>query len=225
MAGRFLLWRDKLLLVALGLFFFENSTYLRVAIRSALEGPAFQWAYYAGVTHTGAMAMVRGRGFLGHADYILAQAFIVLLLLVMGLRRPDRIFSGALLAWTSIALGMNAWLLWVAGDRMSSTKDTLGITIPAGWTDLLWPGAAWLAAFALFARDLLTRRDAPAIVWTGTNTILLAGAALVLAISGVLMNLGGQHGQMDFMGIGLIYVALTLFLAGLSPWGKRVVSD
>lgn len=225
MAHRFLLWRDKLLLAALAFFFLDNSSYLRVVLRSALEGPGFQWGYFAGLTRDGDIAMVRGHGLLGHAEYIFAQAFIVLLLLVLGLRRPDRLFAGALFVWTSVSLCITVWVMLGSREPITVSRDTLGVVAaPADWGMIAWPAAAWLAATALFAREIFAPRAQAATAWTPTNNLLLLGGAAALVASAALLNLGAQHGAADFTGIGLIYLALMFLALGASPWARRVAA-
>jgi hypothetical protein len=217
MTVRFALWQDKLLLVALGLFFFAQSTYIRVALRSAFEGSSFGWGYFSGLQRNGDIAMVRGEGFNGHADYLAAKAFIVILVLLLGLRRPDGIFRFALLAWTSLSLGVAAWVIAMSNEPITVSKETLGlVNVPAGVWLLLPPGLAWFAALFLFVRDW--GRPAPAPAWGLTNTVLLAAGGLALAASAVLLNAGPQHGQADFLGIGVMYLSLAFVLAGLAPW-------
>lgn len=222
MIGRFVLWGDKLLLATIGLFFLAYSTYLRVVVRSLFEGSSFGWAYLAGLKADRAPAQVSGRGLEGDAGYILAQAFIVALLIVLCLRRPDRLSRLALLAWTSISLGLSIWVFGFSSEPITVSKETLGIVdVPAGLATQLWPGLAWLGALLLVLRDLAGKAPATATPWTGANTALMLLAALLLAASAALLNLGPQHGQADFLGIGLIYAALFLALGGLCPWADR----
>jgi hypothetical protein len=54
------LWQDKLLLLALIATFYAFSSYVRVAIRTIIEGPTFQWACFAGVKADGVVAVVSG---------------------------------------------------------------------------------------------------------------------------------------------------------------------
>lgn len=221
MPGRFLLGRDKALLATLGLLFMSHSTFLRVTLRAALEGPSFGWGYFNGLKANGAVAQVSGHGFQGDAGYLLAQAFIVTLLLVLGTRRPDGIWRLALLTWTSITLGLSIWVIGFSSETITVSKETLGmINVPAGMSLLLWPGLAWLAALLLVLRSAW--RPAPVIAapWSAMNTGLMLLAGLTLVGAGLLLNLGAQHGGADFMGIGLIYIALVLGFAGLCPWER-----
>lgn len=212
------LWKNKLLLTTLLLFFLENSTYLRVFIRSALEGSDFGWAYYAGLSRAGDTILARGVGLSGHTAFILANAFVVGLLLVMGLRRPDGVFRTALLAWTASALALQAWILFGANQELTHSRETLGqIALTVDWTSLIWPGLACLSALALWLRGL-THVSESNVGWTRTNSILLLCGAAVLVVAGALLNLGAQHGEWDFMGMGLIYAFLFMAFAGLAPW-------
>ena len=218
MTVRFALWHDKLLLVTLGLFFFAQSTYIRVALRSAFEGPSFGWGYFSGLQRSGEIAMVRGEGFSGHTDYLAARAFIVVLVLLLGLRRPDGIFRFALLTWTSLSLGVAAWVITMSNEAVTVSKETLGlVNVPAGVWLLLPPGLAWLAAIWLFVRDWGQPVVAGA-AWGLTNTVLIAAGILALAAAAYLLNAGPQHGSADFLGIGVMYLSLTFLLAGLAPW-------
>jgi hypothetical protein len=220
MTVRFALWHDKLLLVALGLFFFAQSTYIRVTLRSAFEGSSFGWGYFSGLQRSGEIAMVRGEGFNGHTDYLAAKTFIVLLILLLGLRRPDGVFRLALVLWTSLSLGIAAWVITMSNEAVTVSKETLGlVNVPAGVWLLLPPGLAWVAALLLFVRDW--GRPAPASsAWGLTNTVLIAAGVLALAASAYLLNAGPQHGSSDFLGIGVMYLSLTFMLAGFAPWDE-----
>jgi hypothetical protein len=170
MRVRLALWNDKLLLLTLGLFFFAQSTYIRVALRSAFEGPSFGWGYFSGLQRNGDIAMVRGEGFTGHTDYLAAKALIVVLILLLGLRRPDGIFRFALLAWTSISLAIASWVISFSSEPLIVSKETLGlVNVPAGTWLLMPHGLAWLAALSICMRDWgRTAQDSAA--WGVTNT-------------------------------------------------------
>jgi hypothetical protein len=119
-------------------------------------------------------------------------------------------------------LSLSWWVLTQSSEAITVSKETLGmVDVPANWTMLLWPGLAWLGSFLLVARGLVRPRPVVAAPWTRANTMFTVAAALALAASALLLNLGEQHGPLDFTGIGLIYMALTLALAGLSPWAPR----
>jgi hypothetical protein len=212
------LWKNKLLLTTLLLFFLENSTYLRVFIRSALEGSDFRWAYYAGLSQAGDTMLAQGVGLSGHTAFILANAFVVALLLVMGLRRPDAMFRTALLAWTAAALWLNAWILAGANQELTHSRETLRqIALTVDWTSLIWPGLACLSALLLWLRGLSRRSEAEA-AWAKANTILLVCSVAALVAAGLLLNFGAQHGDWDFIGMGLIYSSLFFMFVGLAPW-------
>lgn len=218
MRVRLALWNDKLLLLTLGLFFFAQSTYIRVALRSAFEGPSFGWGYFSGLQRNGDIAMVRGEGFTGHTDYLAAKAFIVVLILLLGLRRPDGIFRFALLAWTSISLAIASWVISFSSEPLIVSKETLGlVNLPAGTWLLMPHGLAWLAALSICMRDWgRTAQDSAA--WGVTNTVFVATAILTLASSAYLLNAGPQHGSADFLGIGIMYLSCMFLLAGFAQW-------
>jgi len=217
----FALWKNKLLLLTLLQFFLENSTYLRVFIRSALEGSDFRWAYYAGLSRAGDTVLAHGVGLSGHTAFILANAFVVGLLLVMGLRRADATFRTALLTWTAATLSLHAWILFGANQELMHSRETLGqVAMTVDWTSLIWPALACVSALLLWLRGL-TRVDNIEAAWSKTNTILLACAAAALVAAGTLLNFGEQHGKWDFTGMGLIYAFLFLMFAALAPWRAR----
>lgn len=214
----FSLWKNKLLLTALLLFFLENSTYLRVFVRSVLEGSDFGWAYYAGLSQAGDTVLAQGVGLSGHTAFILANAFVVGLLLVMGLRRPDATFRAALMAWTAAALWLNAWIFLGANQALTHSRETLGqVALSVNWTSLIWPGLAFLSALLLWLVGLRRGAEA-ATVWAKPNTILLTCAVIALVGAAIALNFGAQHDNWDFVGMGLIYAFLVLMFAGLAPW-------
>lgn len=218
-----MLWEDKLLCLALLAFFYAYSSPVRVAIRSAFEGRQFSWGYPSGVTESGKVAMVSGKGLFGHTDYILLTSFAAIWILCAGMRKPDRFFQVALAGWTSIGLGVGLWLGLDQGDSLTSNKQTLGLTgLSYLWMEVLPAAIAWLLALAVLLRGWLRRESQfAAAAWTRLNTILLASAAAFLVLAGVLLNIGPQHSTADFNGVGSTYVSLILFLLGIAPWQER----
>jgi hypothetical protein len=216
------LWQDKLLLLSLLLFFYTYSSPIRVAIRAALEGRDFSWGYPSGITATGKVAMVSGKGLFGHTDHILFLAFAVAWILCAGLRKPDRGFQVALVGWTSIGLGVGLWLGIGAGDSLTSNKETLGLSgLSYLWMEVLPAGIAWLVATALLIRNVRKGVQQPSPSWTRLNSILMAGGAGLLVLAAILLNIGPQHGAADFNGVGMMYIGLILFFLGMSPWQNK----
>ena len=216
----YLLWRHKLLLGALLALLNAQSTYLRVLIRSVIEGPAFQWGYPVGV-RDGEAVMASGRGLLGHADHILVHGLVVAWLVWAGCRRADRAFRVALFGWTSIMLGLEVWFAATFGADMLVNKETIGlVNVPAVYIVLPPVALTWLLALCLLVQN---RPDAalPVAGWTRLNTAFLGLGGLLLAGAAVMLNLGAQHGGGDLAGIVLIYMALTAAFLGLSPWKKK----
>lgn len=220
---RFLLWRDKLLLLTLFAFFYAYSSPIRVALRSVLEGRDFSWGYPSGVTVDGTVATVSGRGLFGHTSHILFIAFAIIWLLCTGLRKPDRFFKIALVGWTSIGFGVGLWLALEQGGQLTSSKRTLGMAdLSYFWTEVFPAGIAWAFAVALFFRRSCSYGGDGVGAWNRLNLILIACAAGFLGLAAILLNWGPQHGSADFNGVGMTYVGLTLFLLGVSPWEHRL---
>lgn len=217
---QFGLWRNKLLLVALTFFFVHNSSYLRVALRSLLEGSSFRWGYESGLYPDGRVMFANGIGLYGDLGYLTAHTFSVVLLLIMGLRKPDGLFRAALLVWTGLSVALYGWIVLVAGHTLTQSRETIGqVEAPVDLSVLIWPGAAFVSALALFARDL-GRSSSVSTPMLPVNWLLLAAAAMAISAAGVVLNLGAQHGQADFAGMSLIYVSLMLLVAGLAPWTR-----
>lgn len=221
MGYRYLLWRDKLLLITLVLFFYSYSSPIRVVVRSLLEGREFKWAYYAGVTPDGKAAVAHGEGLYGHFDYVLLNAFAIVWLLCMGLRQPDSFFRCALVAFTSIGLASAIWLELGIEGNLQVGKETLGLEgLSFLWSELFPTFLAWSSASALLIWGICRETILPRPAWTPLNKWLLAAAAVILGLAALLLNFGEQHGWVDFNGIGMIYLALILFLIGMSPWER-----
>jgi hypothetical protein len=221
-----MLWEDKLLCLALLMFFYAYSSPVRVAIRSAFEGRQFSWGFPSGVTESGKVAMMSGKGLFGHTDYILLTSFAVIWILCAGMRKPDRFFQVALAGWTSIGFGVGLWLGLDQGDSLTSNKQTLGLAgLSYLWMEVLPAVVAWLLALAVLVRGWVRGDSQPAAAaWTRLNTILLTSAAAFLVLGGVLLNIGPQHGAADFNGVGMTYVSLILFLLGVAPWRERTAN-
>jgi hypothetical protein len=220
---RFLLLRDKLLLLTLFALFYAYSSPVRVAVRALLEGSQFSWSYPLGVRLDGEIAAASGKGLFGHTSYILFVAFAILWLLCAGLRRPDGWFRGALAGWTSIGFGVDVWLTAELGDGLTSNKTTLGLSnLSYLWTEVVPAGAAWFLAMALLTRGWFRgSAAAQGAPWRRINTMFGLAAAGFLLLAAVLLNMGPQHGPADFNGIGMMYLAFLLALLSLSPWERR----
>ena len=219
MRYRYILWTDKLLLLSLLAFFYAYSTFVRVAIRAAFEGPEFTWSYYSGVRTDGSLAIASGAGLFGHTSFVLTSAFAVVWLLCMGFRRPDRFFQTAMFAWTSIGFGVGVWLTHQFGDSLTTDKQTLGLSgLSLLWTDLLPSFIAWLLAVAVAVRGSLGPRAEASAGWERVNGWLLGAFAVLMSAAAIVLNLGPQHGQADFNGMGLLYLAFFSFMLGISPW-------
>jgi hypothetical protein len=219
---RYVLWSDKLLLLSLLVFFYAYSTFVRVAARAAIEGPDFTWSYYSGFRIDGSLAIAGGAGLLGHTSFLLTSAFVVVLLLCMGFRKPDRFFQVALLGWTSIGFGVGLWLTHQFGDSLTTDKRTLGLSgLSVLWTSLLPSFATWLLAVALAVRGRLRPRPEFTAGWAPVNYWLLGTFVAVMLAAAVVLNLGPQHGEADFHGTGVLYLAFFCFMLGISPWEAR----
>jgi hypothetical protein len=219
MKHRYLLWQDKLLLLALLSTFYAYSSYIRVAIRALVEGPAFRWAYFAGVTPNGSVAVVSGQGIYGSFDYVLTAAFAVTFLLWCGLRRPDAHFRAGLLGWTSLGAAAALWLTLGTTDRLASGKETLGLAdLPHFWVEVLPVLLAWSLALLLVLRGRQPSDSRPRPAWSPANRAFALAALACMGLAGLLLNLGPQHGSADFGGIGLLYASLCLAWLAASPW-------
>jgi hypothetical protein len=222
MGYRFLLWRDKLLLLSLLALFNSGSTYIRVLLRSALEGPEFKWSYYAGVRSNGKPAMVSGEGLFGHTDALLISAFAVLWLLWAVSRKPDRFSVAALAGWNSLQLGSAVWLAASFGDSLRVSKETLGIVdVSFAWFSLPPLAIAWGLSTALLIRTWRRGEPERGATWTRLNTGFAAVGAGACLLSGLLLNSGVQHGIADVLGLVLIYLGLFVFLLGITPWESK----
>lgn len=221
MTYRFLLWRDKHLFLALVVLFYAYSSYLRVAIRAALEGRDFTWAYHGGVNADGSAAVLQGAGLHGHSSFLLVQAAVLLWLISAGLRKPDRFFFAALAGWTTINVGTGLWIMSAFGGDLTVEMQTLGISLPYFWINLLPEIACWLLAVTLLLRALMRPRILADARWTRLNSVLVAASLVPLLLAAYLLNLGPQRGTADFHGVGMTYIALVLFFAGMCPWERR----
>lgn len=223
MTYRFTLWRDKLLLVTLIAVFITGSTYIRVLLRSLLEGPAFRWSYYAGVLDSERAAVASGHGMFGHTDILLINALVVLWLCWAASRRPDRFVVTALAGWTSLQLGSAVWLASQLGDDLRVSKETIGlIDVSFAWTTMPPLIVAWLLSMVLMVRTLTRHadpvKDAP---WSVVNTACMATALACGAGVAFALNMGPQHGAGDLAGIVLMYMGLCAILLGLAPWERK----
>jgi hypothetical protein len=221
MTYRFLLWRDKHLLLALIALFYAYSSYLRVAVRAGIEGRDFTWAYYGGVNADGSAAVVQGAGLYGHSSFLLVQAAVLLWLMCAGLRKPDRFFIAALAGWTTINVGTGLWIMSAFGADLTVEMQTLGISLPYFWITLLPEIASLLLAVTLLVRGLMRPRILPDARWTRLNSVLVAASVVPLLLAAFLLNLGPQHGTADFHGVGMTYIAILLFFVGMCPWERR----
>jgi hypothetical protein len=208
---------DRWLWPTLAAFVLLHSSQVRVALRAVIEGSAFSWSYVSGLTLDHALATSSGRGLSGHTDYLLAQAFVAIWLLAMGLRRPDRFFQPGLLAWNSIALGMALWLDANVGDTLRVEKQTLGISLPHFWANVFPAAVAWSLALIFVLRNW-RRPEPPVARWTRRNTLFAGIAVILLLATAVLLNLGPQHGTWDRAGIGTLYAGLFAAMAALARW-------
>tara|TARA_R110002124_G_C8934326_1_gene512245 strand:+ start:1540 stop:2217 length:678 start_codon:yes stop_codon:yes gene_type:complete len=225
MTYRFSLWRDKLLLLSLLALFNAGSSHIRVLLRSLLEGADFRWSYYVGVRNGERPAIASGQGMFGHTDTILIGSLVLLWMLWAVSRRPDRFMVTALAGWTTLQLGSALWLAAQLGDDLRISKETIGlINVSFAWVIVPPLIISWLLSMALLVRTLLRRSEpAAAASWTPVNTVSLAVAAGGLALSGVALNFGVQHGAGDLLGIGLIYASLFALMLGLAPWERKPV--
>lgn len=223
MTYRFPLWRDKLLLVTLLALFTTGSTYIRVLLRSLLEGPGFLWSYYAGVKSSDTPATVSGHGMFGHTDTLLIGAFVVLWLIWAAGRRPDRFIITGLLGWTTIQLGSAIWLASQLGDDLRVSKETIGlINVSFAWTTMPPLVIAWLLSAALWVRTMMRRADpGPDAPWSTPNTVGIITAVIGCGASAFALNMGAQHGPGDLAGIVLMYLSLTALLLALAPWERK----
>ena len=223
MRYRYRLWQDKVLLLALIATFFAFSSYVRVAIRAILEGPTFQWAYFAGVKADGSVAVVFGRGIYGDFDFVLTSAFLIGWLMWSGLRRPDSYFRAALFGWTTLASLSASWLTFGSADRLTSGKETLGLTgLSYFWAEVLPILIAWLLALLLLLRPNRNHAESPLPAWDRINTRFTFAGLACIGLAAIALKSGPQHGGADFAGIGLIYLGLVLIWLGASPWERRV---
>jgi len=219
---RFLLWRDKLLLVSLLALFNSGSTEIRVALRSLVEGHSFLWSSYAGVTRDGAAARISGAGLYGDAEPLLVGAFAVIWLLCAGLRRPSFGFAAAFAAWATIKLAVAIWLTAQLGEDLRISMDTIGIrNAPMAWLTLPPLILTWLLSATLLFRNWNRSGSPGPAAWTSLNTTLLAAAGGALLTSWLALNFGSQHGPGDLVGVALVYVGLLSILLGLAPWERR----
>lgn len=223
MTYRFPLWRDKLLLVTLLAVFTTGSTYIRVLLRSLLEGPGFLWSYYAGVKSSDAPAIVSGHGMFGHTDTLLFGAFVVLWLIWAASRRPDRFVITALAGWTTLQLGSAIWLASQLGDDLRVSKETIGlVNVSFAWIVMPPLVLAWLLTAALWVRTMMRRADpGPDARWIMPNTACLIAAVIGCGAAAIALNMGEQHGAGDFAGIVLMYLSLTALLLALAPWERK----
>lgn len=218
MTYRLTLMDDKLLLASLLALFLAGSSYVRVLLRSVVEGPVFQWSYFGGVG-AAAPATVQGQGLIGHTDTILVGAFAVIWLLWAVSHRPDRFMVAALIGWNSLQLGSALWLAARFGDELRVSKETIGlIDVSFAWFTLPPLVLAWVLSVVLGLRTWRRADPASTPSWTRRNTALALVAAAALAGSAVALNLGAQHGPGDFAGVGLMYVGLLAMLLALAPW-------
>lgn len=218
----FTFWKNKLWLAAILLLFAANSTYLRVMSRMLFEGDVFRWGYETGLNAAGESVGVSGTGLLGHASYVAAMAFIIAALLFSALRRPDRVSAFLLLAWSVISFLFSAQMILGVAEPVLISMDTIGIhNEPMDWRFLVFPGAVAFVSLLLFLTTLRLSFEPPVRPWTSRNTALCALAAALYCASGVLLNLGEQHGNGDLAGIISMYAAFMLAIAGLAPWEKR----
>ena len=226
MRHQYLLLSDKLRLVSLLAFFYAYSSPVRVAARSILEGRQFQWGYPSGITPSGKVAMAWGHGLAGHADYILYLACAISFFLCMALRAPGRLVDAAIVAWTSIGLGVGLWLSNELGSRLVSEKATLGwIGMSYLWTEVLPVAIAWVLALMVLIRDLRRHEPPRPPRWTSPNNVLTLVAVAFLVVAAILFNLGPQHGIGDIGGIVTLYIGLLVLFVGLSPWNVSSTSS
>lgn len=225
MTYRFPLWRDKLLLATLLALFLTGSTYIRVLLRSLLEGPGFLWSYYAGVRSSDTPAIVTGHGLFGHTDTLLTGTFVVLWLMWAASRRPDRFTTTGLLGWTTLQLGSAIWLAAHLGDDLRVSKETIGlINVSFAWTSMPPLVIAWMLSAALWVRTMIRRADpGPDVPWSKPNTGCLILSAVAFGASAFALNAGVQHGPGDLAGIVLMYMGLTMLLLALAPWERKPV--
>jgi len=219
---RFTLWKNKLWLGAVLLLFAASSTYLRVMSRMLFEGDIFRWSYETGLNAAGDPVGVSGTGLFGHASYVAALAFIIAALLFSALRRPDRVSAFLLFAWSAISFLSSAQMILGVAEPVLISMDTIGIhNEPMDWRFLVFPGAVAVIGLLLFLSTLPSSYEPPVRPWTSRNSLLCMLAAAFYAASGVLLNLGEQHGNGDLAGIIAMYTAFMLAIAGLAPWEKR----
>ena len=195
----------RLLLI---LFAWTTLPFWLPTVRSAFDGPTYQWELFG----------FRGEGLAGDYWFVLLGSALSLCVQALGWRgwRGRRtVASWLLLGWFGLLTAGAVHLALTAPQSFRFRGDTLGLDFSLAWAAPLLLGAAAAMAAAL----LLTggsREPAPRR-WTRRNAAWAAALLGALPLQLALLRLGQPHGLTDQAGVVITIVQWLLAGRALRP--------